>query len=589
MNKTLRLRILFTLILFVTTCTIALGQYYLRGEVRDEQQHPIANARMLLHSTGYLYYSGTAGDFGITSQRATDSVTITVEGYIPATFEIRSGTFSRFVLKALPLSTMVKKDQLKSLTKDLKFDENLRWTVGGETYSSLVENQFIPARTYPETSFAIHTDKASYSNIRRFLNMKTRVPPDAVRAEEMLNYFNFGYTPPVADSLFGFNVHISDCPWNEKNRLLYFQVCSRQLPDDSIPPSNLVFLIDVSGSMDMPNRLPLLKSSFKLLVENLRATDTISIVVYGSAVGIWLPPTSGTEKEKIRNAIEDLNPGGATAGASGILTAYELAKRQFIPNGNNRVILATDGDFNIGQTSDKDLENLITLHQQSGIYLTCLGVGMGNYKDSKLEVLAKRGNGNFAYLDNEREAEKVLVTELTQTLFTVADDAYLNFRFNPAVINEYRLIGYDNKLQALSDTLSRIEGGEVGPGHTMMVLVEYSPSHEMVNSKNLSGSLADVQVYFRLPGDSVQRSSHFNIPDIYTAPDKLPADIRFATAVVMFAGMLKESKAFKSMQWNDVQSMASRAHDPANVLQVEMVSLINEAKRIYSRKKGRRP
>ena len=589
MNKTLRLRILFTLILFVTTCTIALGQYYLRGEVRDEQQHPIANARMLLHSTGYLYYSGTAGDFGITSQRATDSVTITVEGYIPATFEIRSGTFSRFVLKALPLSTMVKKDQLKSLTKDLKFDENLRWTVGGETYSSLVENQFIPAKTYPETSFAIHTDKASYSNIRRFLNMKTRVPPDAVRAEEMLNYFNFGYTPPVADSLFGFNFHISDCPWNEKNRLLYFQVCSRQLPDDSIPPSNLVFLIDVSGSMDMPNRLPLLKSSFKLLVENLRATDTISIVVYGSAVGIWLPPTSGTEKEKIRNAIEDLNPGGATAGASGILTAYELAKRQYIPNGNNRVILATDGDFNIGQTSDKDLENLITLHQQSGIYLTCLGVGMGNYKDSKLEVLAKRGNGNFAYLDNEREAEKVLVTELTQTLFTVADDAYLNFRFNPAVINEYRLIGYDNKLQALSDTLSRIEGGEVGPGHTMMVLVEYSPSHEMVNSKNLSGSLADVQVYFRLPGDSVQRSSHFNIPDIYTAPDKLPADIRFATAVVMFAGMLKESKAFKSMQWNDVQSMASKAHDPANVLQVEMVSLINEAKRIYSRKKGRRP
>lgn len=569
------------------TCTVASAQYYLRGEVRDEQQHPIANARMLLHSTGYLYYSGMAGDFGITSQRATDSVTITVEGYIPATFEIRSGTFSRFVLKALPLGTTVKKDQLKSLTKDLKFDENLRWTVGGETYSSLVENQFIPAKAYPETSFAIHTDKASYSNIRRFLNMKTRVPPDAVRAEEMLNYFNFGYTPPVADSLFGFNYHISDCPWNEKNRLLYLQVCSRQLPDDSIPPSNLVFLIDVSGSMDMPNRLPLLKSSFKLLVENLRATDTISIVVYGSAVGIWLPPTSGSEKEKIRNAIEDLNPGGATAGASGILTAYELAKRQFIPNGNNRVILATDGDFNIGQTSDKDLENLITLHQQSGIYLTCLGVGMGNYKDSKLEVLAKRGNGNFAYLDNEREAEKVLVTELTQTLFTVADDAYLNFRFNPVVIDEYRLIGYDNKLQALSDTLSKIEGGEVGPGHTMMVLVEYSPSPAAVNSENVSASLADVQVYFRLPGDSLQRSSHFNIPDNYTAPDKLPADIRFATAVVMFAGMLKESKAFKAMQWNDVQNMASKAHDPSNVLQVEMVSLINEAKRIYTRKKGR--
>ncbi len=210
----------------------------------------------------------------------------------------------------------------------------------------------------------------------------------------------------------------------------------------------------------MPNRLPLLKSAFKLLVDNLREKDTISIVVYGSTVGVWLTPTSGKEKNKIRKAIEDLNPGGATPGQSGILSAYRLAKSQFIAGGNNRVILATDGDFNIGQTTEEQLEQLIISHQETGIYLTCLGVGMGNYKDSKLEVLAKKGNGNFAYLDNEVEAEKVLVKELTQTLYSVADDASLSIKFNDEYVKEYRLIGYDNKFKALADSIMEVEGGK---------------------------------------------------------------------------------------------------------------------------------
>ncbi len=228
----------------------------------------------------------------------------------------------------------------------------------------------------------------------------------------------------------------------------------------------------------MPNRLPLLKSAFKLLVNNLRDVDTVSIVVYGSMVGIWLPPTPGSEKQKIRKAIEELYPGGATPGESGIRTAYALAKSQYIEGGNNRVILATDGDFNIGQASEEELEKMITQHQQWGIYLTCLGVGMGNYKDSKLEILAKKGNGNFAYLDNEKEAEKVLVKELTQTLYSVADDALFNIWFNPSVVKEYRLIGYDNKRKALADSVSEIEGGEVGSGHTTLALFEISLAYE---------------------------------------------------------------------------------------------------------------
>lgn len=580
------MRIIVSCILFLLLSGACSAQYYLRGEIRNEQNHPIANARILLHSTGYLYYSGHTGDFGISSSASIDSISISVDGYQPAGFIIESGKLNRLVLKPTPLGTAIKKDHLRSLTKDLKFDEGLRWTIGGETYSSLIENRFIDAGTHPETSFAVHTDKASYSNIRRFLTMKTRVPPDAVRAEEMLNYFNFGYTPPVADSVFGFNYYISDCPWNPTNQLLFFQVCSKLLPDDSIPPSNLVFLIDVSGSMDMPNRLPLLKSSFKLLVDNLRQSDTISIVIYGSSVGIWLPPTSGNEKEKIRSSIEALNPGGATAGASGILTAYELAKKQFIPNGNNRVILATDGDFNVGQTSDRELEHLITLHQQSGIYLTCLGVGMGNYKDSKLEVLAKKGNGNFAYLDNEREAEKVLVTELIQTLFTVADDAWLNFRFEKDRIAEYRLIGYDNKLQALSDSLAKIEGGEVGPGHTMMVIIEFTPATPG-NHFGKVQSLANIELFYRIPADTIQRSSRFVIPYKYTSFDKLPAEIRFASSVVMFAGMLKNSAMFNTMGWNEVQQLATKSHNAANALELEMISMIAEAKKLYSRRKRR--
>ena len=268
----------------------------------------------------------------------------------------------------------------------------------------------------------------------------------------------------------------------------------------------------------MPNRLPLLKSSFRKLVENLRPIDTVSIVVYGSVVGVMLPPTSGENKKKIFDAIEELEPGGFTPGEAGILQAYKLAESKFIKGGNNRVILATDGDFNVGQNNEKQLEELITRMKQTGIYLTCLGVGMGNYKDSKIEVLAKKGNGNFAYLDNEQEGEKVLVKELTQTLFTAADDVYMNVEFNPDLVKSYRLVGFDNKRAALADSSSELEGGEIGSGHSVIALFELVPTDENKEAMSvgtMSKYISRIRMHYKYPEKPEDRYSLFSCPYNY--------------------------------------------------------------------------
>jgi Ca-activated chloride channel family protein len=500
------------------------------------------------------------------------------------------------------------------MTKDLRMIDKRDWTVGGETYSSLVENDFIPAMRFPETGFAVTIDKASYSNIRRFLNMGSTIPPDAVRIEELLNYFNFGYTDPPADSCFILHSQLSDCPWNAANRLLFLQVCARKLDPARIPPANLVFLIDVSGSMDLPNKLPLLKSAFSLLVNNLRAVDTVTIVTYGNSVGVWLPPTSGENKKKILESIEDLSPGGATPGEAGIRAAYRVAKSQMIKGGNNRVILATDGDFNEGETSEEELEKLVDQYKHWGIYLTCLGVGMGNYKDSKLEVLAKKGNGNFAYLDDEQEAEKVLVREFTQTVYAVADDAYLNIEFNPALVKNYRLIGFDNKVKMLSDTLIGIQGGEVGSGHSLLALFELTPvaatdtpssatdTPEAATDTPVAATdtpaapaaagwmgdpdgLAQVILNYRLPHDSLARMTSYTCQNHPVAFRDLEPCYRFASSIALFGGLLKKSKFMRQADWKDAILMAEQSRDPADGMEQEFIGLIEKARKIYGKSK----
>lgn len=477
------------------------------------------------------------------------------------------------------------KKRLLSLTKDLKGADWKGWTVGSETYSSLVENTFVPAAQFPETGFAINIDKASYSNVRRFLNMGSTIPPDAVRIEELLNYFNFGYTDPPRDSCFTMRSDLSECPWNPDDQLLFLKVCARKVDPAQIPPANLVFLVDVSGSMDMPNKLPLLKSAFSLLVNNLRPVDTVSIVVYGSMVGVWLTPTSGADKKKILKAIEDMTPGGATPGEAGIRAAYRMAKSQFIKGGNNRVILATDGDFNVGETSEEELEKLVTLHKQWGIYLTCLGVGMGNYKDSKLEVLAKKGNGNFAYLDDEKEAEKVLVREFTQTVYAVADDAYLNISFNKALVKRYRLIGFDNKAKMLTDSLNEVQGGEVGSGHSLLALFEITPTDPDSVEISDRGRLAHVVLNYKLPNDSLVRASTYQCSSQLTAFRDLQPCYRFASSIALFGGLLKRSRFTSQAGWKDVMEIAEQSRDPEDGVQQEFIGLIQKARKIYGRRR----
>ena len=426
--------------LIIIVAAAANAQYYIRGEVKNEKNQTLSNVKIIVHSNHQLFYSGGSGEFGITTKALIDSLSFSMDGYEAKTVKINAEQWQSVNLKISASYVSRNKPKLISVTKNFSQTKKYNWFVNNETYFQLVENEYVTANKFPNTGFSLNVNKASYSNIRRFINMNSTVPPDAVRTEELLNYFNLHRREPEPNEVFKVASQLTGCPWDEHMQLLFLNINAKKLDLDKVPPSNFVFLIDVSGSMDMPNRLPLLKAAFQLFVKNLRPIDTISIVVYGGTVGIWLQPTGGAEKEKIIKSIEELSASGDTPGEAAIMTAYQLARSTYNKNGSNRVILATDGDFNVGLTSEKALDELITKERQSGVFLTCLGVGMGNFKDSKLETLAKRGNGNYAYLDDINEAEKVLVKELTQTFHAVADDVYLNMQFNPKLVKQYRFI-----------------------------------------------------------------------------------------------------------------------------------------------------
>lgn len=558
------------------------AQYYLRGEITDENNNPLQNVRIILHSNGYPYMSGIGGAFGIAVPTASDSISLSLDGYEPKSLKIpNTSVYQKIVLKMLPYTASLQKQYLLSYSKAREGFDLQRRRVADETYSAIVENAFVSTKEAPVTGLTLNVNRASYSNIRRFINMKSEVPEDAVRIEEMLNYFNFNYTEPGGDSVFTIRSQISSCPWNKNNDLLFIQVCSKKINLDNVPPSNLVFLVDASGSMDLPNRLPLLKSAFRKLVENLRPVDIVSIVVYGGVTGVMLPPTSGAEREKILQTIEDLNAGGFTPGEAGIRQAYQLAKNSFITNGNNRVILATDGDFNVGESGEKELEALIMKMKQSGVYLTCLGVGMGNYKDSKIEALAKMGNGNFAYLDDEREGEKVLVKELTQTLYSVADNVSMNIQFDSELVSAYRLIGFDNKRTALADTSSALLGGEIGSGHTVLAVFEISPSAAEHKPTVGDREIATVTINYNNPGTPVAQQQQYFCPFNYQPLDQLDRHYRFATSVCMFGGLLHSSPYLKSTDWDQLILLTKSAADIENPLHVEYLDMLGKAKKIY--------
>ncbi|MFZ9718174.1 MAG: YfbK domain-containing protein, partial [Chitinophagaceae bacterium] len=463
------------LFIFLLDVQFADAQFYYRGKITDETGNALPFVQIKPLSNQGVFFSGSNGEFGFPARTRADSVFFRLKGYADTILWVQSDNFSTIVLRNLFPDAVLQKQQVVSFIKDIPLT-TIEKTTGGETYSRIVENDFVKADRYPSVGFSMNVDKASYSNIRRYINMEMKVPADAVRIEEMLNYFNQGYVQPSDGNTFYPEWKVTECPWNQESKLLLLRLHAQKIPFDSMPPNHLVFLIDVSGSMEMPNRLGLLKSAFRMLVENLREKDTISVVVYGGGTGVKLYSTSGSEKHKIMQAIDSLEAAGDTPGEAALRLAYRLAEKHFIKGGNNRIILATDGDFNVGEVSEAALAQLVMSKQQTGIYLTCLGVGMGNYKDSKLELLAKRGNGNFAYLDRSSEAERVLVQELTQTLYSVADDARVQIQFNPTLVNNYRLVGYDNMQRKGLDSTEALEGGEIGSGHIITAIFEFTPA-----------------------------------------------------------------------------------------------------------------
>jgi Ca-activated chloride channel family protein len=570
-------------------------QYYLRGEVKDEAGNALQNVTILSKRTGYVYKTGALGTFGITSNQSKDTFSFSLDGYKSERLVAIVDVYLNVKLRPLPTSVInARRYKLSSLIKNMQRDEQRTWFAGDETYASIIENRFVDAKRFPNAGISLNVDMASYSNIRRFINLHSPVPPDAVRIEEMLNYFNIDYDEPRNNDVFNIKTSLTSCPWNPESQLYYVQLSSKKLNLDALPPSNLVFLIDISGSMDMTNRLPLLKSAFRLLVTNLRAKDSVAIVVYGGITGVMLNTTSGAQKDTILKVIDELTPGGSTPGESGIRLAYSVARNHFIKNGNNRVILATDGDFNVGLKSESELDELITQQKESGVYLTCLGVGMGNYKDSKIQTLAKKGNGNFAYLDNFKEAEKVLLKEFTQTLYSVADDAYMNVEFNPQYVKEYRLIGYDNKVGALTDSLSIIEGGEIGSGQSLISIFEVMPTGQnQATGTTIPGSqFAQVKLQYKLPNkpasDTVNYFFNHISPVEFTPFDKLDKSYRFSATVVMFGSMLRSSPFIKNTTWNDIVSWATASSDDKNVLQQEFVNLVQQAKLLYPKEKKKK-
>lgn len=574
---------IFVYLSFLVFITNARAQYYLRGEIKDEQNQYLQNVNIILHSDKNTYRSGSSGGFGISCAYLKDSITLNLQGYETKILAVKTDIFQQITLKALSVNLTKTRKKLISITRDQHFTNSNNWFLNDETYFSLIENECVNTSKYPNTAFALNINKASYSNIRRFLNTKSFVPPDAVRIEELLNYFNLHYKEPEKDKVFQIESQFSDCPWNPGKQLLFLNVNARKLNMDKVPPSNLVFLIDASGSMDMPNRLPLVKAAFQMLVKNLREQDTISIVAYGGTVSVWLQPTSGAEKQKIIQSIEELTAQGDTPGESAIRMAYTIAEKTFIKGGNNRVILATDGDFNVGEVTEKALEELITKEKKTGVYLTCLGVGMGNFKDSKLETLAKRGNGNYAYLDDIREAEKVLVKEVTQTFYSVADNVYLNVHFNPSLVKDYRLIGFDNKRDALIDTTGELEGGEIGSGNSVLAIFEITP----VKPDSIMGNLigAQVSLKYTIPNKKEVDEIKFNCENNYLPFSRISKDFQFATSLAMFGMKLRDSKYLPSSDWLETERIALSSFDPTNYLQKEFVGLIGIAKKIYVKKR----
>ena len=470
--------------------------------------------------------------------------------------------------------------------------------VNTEEYQSIHENGFKQVGEFPLSTFSIDVDAASYSNMRRFINSGTLPVADAVRTEELVNYFSYDYAKPTGTDPVKITMEAGVCPWNTAHRLVRIGLKAKEIPTDNLPESNLVFLIDVSGSMWGPTRLDLVKSSLKLLVNNLRDKDKVAIVVYAGNASVKLESTPGSDKQKIRDAIDELTSGGSTAGGAGIQLAYKVAKQNFLPKGNNRIILCSDGDFNVGVSSVEGLEQLIERERKSGVFLSVLGYGMGNYKDNKGQTLAEKGNGNHAYIDNLQEANRVLVGEFGATLHTVAKDVKLQVEFNPAQVQAYRLVGYESRLLKDEDFNNDAkDAGELGAGHTVTAFYEvipvgvkndyvgkvddlkYQKKQKETVKPTGSNELLTVKLRYKAPDKDV--SKKMELPFVDNKGNNVSSDFHFASAVAMFGQLLRNSDFKGDASYDKVIELAKQGlNNDDKGYRREFVRLVETAKGI---------
>lgn len=602
------------------------------GKITDSSGKPIVAATVAVKGTPVSTASGKDGSYQINTDKTTGTLVFTAIGYeakevsiagktvIDVVLEKSKGELEQVIVTGIHsikrrkvqgsarlsspayYSNKATADYQYSYGEPKKVDRNGLYdsvvNFNTEDYDHIKENPFLSVTDNPLSTFSIDVDAASYSNVRRYLNQGALPPAGAVRIEEMINYFHYDYPQPTNDKPFSINTEIADAPWNKNHKLVLIGLQGRKIPTQNLPASNLVFLIDVSGSMNMNNKLPLVKASMKMLVDQLREKDRVAIVVYAGAAGLVLPPTSGDDKTTIKNAIDNLEAGGSTAGGAGIRLAYKTAREHFLKEGNNRVILCTDGDFNVGESSDDAMERLIEQERKSGVFLTVLGYGMGNYKDNKMQKLADKGNGNHSYIDGISEAKKVLVNEFGGTLFTIAKDVKLQIEFNPAKVQGYRLIGYENRMLAKEDfNDDKKDAGELGSGHTVTALYEvipvginddflkkvddlkYQDNKKEISNAAKTDEILTVKFRYKAPDGDVSKLIEHPVVDRQTAIAKTSENFRFAASVAEFGMLLRNSEYKSEASYTNVINMAkgSKGTDDEGY-RAEFIRLVESAK-----------
>lgn len=592
----------------------------LQGIIKDAQsKQPLSGVRIKEIGTHQSAQTGLDGRFSLRASAKNVILKISLVGYVTQSVLVISDSADVTIflqpepaaLDEVVVTGYAIKKNLQT-TASVSAVQSLQGRVAGvairgddrefntESYNSILENRFIGVQENPLSTFSIDVDAASYSNVRRFLKQGMLPPPGAVRTEELINYFDYQYAGPEGDDPFAIHTEIASCPWNQRHQLVSIGIQGKRIPMDHLPASNLVFLIDVSGSMMSENKLPLVKSSLQLLTDQLREQDKVAIVVYAGNAGLVLPATSGLDKPKIREALNALEAGGSTAGGAGIQLAYKVARENFISGGNNRVILCSDGDFNVGASSDAAMESLIEKERSSGVFLTVLGFGMGNYKDSKMEILADKGNGNHAYIDGLAEAKKVLVNEFGGTLFTIAKDVKLQVEFNPANVQAYRLIGYENRLLNKEDfNNDKKDAGDLGSGHTVTALYEIIPVgvddeftepvdalkyQSKVGTKLSSTEIMQLKFRYKAPAGETSKliTRVLEKKDIVSWKNAT-VNMKFAAAVAEWGMILNDSEFLQQGNFDNVLHLASSGlQQDAQGYRKEFVELVKKSRSLQA-------